>query len=278
MSTAGRETVETLERDGRMNSLRIGRVPARRIVEERGFALETQMPGEQIVVSGLERSSEDGMEHLYRFDHETRTETSIVVKGDDLLGRVRTPENTWIFVPLGDGQTAVIERDSLADEHHHREGHAWMESQVERLRESQGKQTLLDTRRAVVVLEKGGTTIDVLVVYIQAAKARVGNMELFLAQMFANTNRMFRDSGLETRVRAVHAQETAYTESPHGMREDICRLLANGPEEEEIVCTFPPQTTERLDEVHTLRDKYRADLVTLVTYCARQSLVKGEAM
>ena len=115
------------------------------------------------------------------------------------------------------------------------------------------------------------STIDVLVAYTSSAKAAVRgadkrtSVDLALEAMFADTNRVFERSGIDTRLKLVHAAHVSYTQGAN-MVEDLCRLTARGETWGELrACKRAGVTRpEALDSLHKMRDRYEADLVTLI--------------
>jgi hypothetical protein len=101
-------------------------------------------------------------------------------------------------------------------------------------------------------LADDGSVIDVLVVYTAAAATSAGGTNAMLARIalgVAETNQGYVNSRIQTRLRLVHAEEVAYTESGNSGT-DLSRLrgTADG----------------FMDGVHTLRDTHGADMVKLI--------------
>lgn len=98
-----------------------------------------------------------------------------------------------------------------------------------------------------------GSTIDVMVVYNQAARAGSGSTEAINTEIdlaITETNQGYINSGVNQRVNLVHTAEVDYIESGsiYTDRNNL-RNTSDG----------------YMDEVHTLRDTYAADLVVLIT-------------
>ena len=101
--------------------------------------------------------------------------------------------------------------------------------------------------------------IDVLVVYTPAARAQVGGTAAIngvIDLALSETNQGYANSGVIQRISVVHRAEVAYTEQPpnpngsSGFNTDLNRLAST--------------TDGILDNVHTLRNTYGADFVSLV--------------
>ena len=92
-----------------------------------------------------------------------------------------------------------------------------------------------------------GSLIDVLVVYTAAAANASSSISAEIQLAIDETNQTYVNSGVTQRVRLVHAAQVSYTETGNG-DVDLDRL--QNPSD------------GYLDEVHTLRDAYGADLVS----------------
>ena len=271
---AGRETLRALRADARVKTLDVGLAAAPAVVATRRFRLELPGPRASVEVDDLEHTRHDGFDHLYRFDTETGDETSLVVDGPNLLGWIRSGGETLSLVPLGNGATAIARYDSGGHRHEsggHRHPHQhddWLpELQPKLDEEARDAGELLErARHALRATPDDETTIDVLVVYTPAARTRVGNergsMHMLTSQTFVNANRLFERSGIATRIRVAHAEEVDYTESPRGIKGDMCHLTNH--ESYSLSCQDPDHDDAALDEVQDLREEHGADLVTFI--------------
>lgn len=103
------------------------------------------------------------------------------------------------------------------------------------------------------VVTDDGSRIDVLVVYTPAAKAaREGEdgIRALIHEGIAQTNQAYRNSGIQTQLRLAAAEEIAYEgdrTEPNSVHVEKLRLTNDG----------------NMDEVHELRLKHKADLVSL---------------
>jgi hypothetical protein len=93
-----------------------------------------------------------------------------------------------------------------------------------------------------------GSTIDVLVVYTSAAASASSNISTEIQLGIDETNQSYINSGINQRVRLVHKAQVNYTESGNSST-DLQRL--QNPSD------------GYMDEVHTLRNQYCADIVSL---------------
>lgn len=97
---------------------------------------------------------------------------------------------------------------------------------------------------------------DVLLLYTTAARIGAGsvaNVEAQIELAIADTNLSYQTSGVSLRVRIATMVETPYVESPT-LQTDLSRLAAVGD--------------GFIEEAHTLRSQYSADLVALIPAAA----------
>ena len=95
--------------------------------------------------------------------------------------------------------------------------------------------------------------ITLLVAYTKAARSHYSDIEKDLIELaVAETNQSFRASGIgQVRLRLVHAYRTGYVEKGSHF---------------EHVFAFADKGDGKMDEVHRLRDKYKADVALLVVH------------
>ncbi|MDQ3001517.1 MAG: zinc-dependent metalloprotease [Fibrobacterota bacterium] len=103
-------------------------------------------------------------------------------------------------------------------------------------------------------LAKGAaaSVLDIMIVYTAAAVTGAGGeiaMKARIDKAVAEANNAFLNSRIETRLNLVRAQQITYSESGN-MQTDLGRLQK--------------KTDGHMDDVHALRDTYKADLVSLV--------------
>ena len=99
-----------------------------------------------------------------------------------------------------------------------------------------------------------GSQIDLMVVYTPAARAAAGGtaaMNALIDLSVSNSNTAYANSGVTQRLRLVHRVEVSYVENTTNMGLDLSRLAS--------------PSDGFADEVHTLRNTYGADFVTLLT-------------
>ncbi len=104
--------------------------------------------------------------------------------------------------------------------------------------------------------DESGTTLDVLIVYTQAARSAVGgtvSMETLVDLAVTETNQGYANSGLSQRINLVHREEVSYTETSVGDDDAFDVALDD----------ITGKTDGKMDHVHTLRNDYGADMVSL---------------
>lgn len=102
----------------------------------------------------------------------------------------------------------------------------------------------------------GNPIIDVMVVYTSAARSAAGGTQAMLNEVNTAinlTNQSYANTNVSQRVRLVYAAEVAYTETGD-MHTDLNRLT---------------YTDGFMDEVHTWRNQFKADMVALITQSAQ---------
>jgi hypothetical protein len=98
-----------------------------------------------------------------------------------------------------------------------------------------------------------GSIIDIMVVYTPQARQEAGGVAAIEAKIDASvalSNVVLQNSNITPRLRLVHKAEISYTESGN-ITTDLSRLSNSGD--------------GYLDNAHTLRDTYMADVVALIT-------------
>jgi len=108
--------------------------------------------------------------------------------------------------------------------------------------------------------------IKLLVVYTSAAKSKVADINSLIDLAISETNTGYTNSGVNAKVSLVHKAQVSYTEASNSST-DLTRLAATND--------------GYMDEVHTLRDQYAADVVVLVNdvngYCGQADAIGANA-
>ncbi|MCI4624590.1 MAG: zinc-dependent metalloprotease [Candidatus Magnetoovum sp. WYHC-5] len=99
------------------------------------------------------------------------------------------------------------------------------------------------------------TTIDVLVVYTKNARKSVGGttaMQNLITLGETETNEGYENSNITQRINVVHTEELSFDENSLSSMDSVLLALQN-------------KSDQKMDQVHTLRNTYAADLVSLWT-------------
>lgn len=115
-----------------------------------------------------------------------------------------------------------------------------------------------------------GATIDIMVAYTATARQAAGStaaMESTIQTALNETNTAYANSGVTPRLRLVRTEEVSYTESGN-ISTDVSRLTGT--------------TDGYMDNVHTLRNTYGADMVGLIVengggYCGVANTIAATA-
>ncbi len=115
-----------------------------------------------------------------------------------------------------------------------------------------------------------GSLIDVMVAYTTDARIGAGGTADILAEINAAvtwTNQCYENSDVAQRLRMVHSEEVAYTESAGDLSQELNDLVGT--------------SDGQMDNLHDLRDAHAADVVVLITEtgtnCGLADAVMAEA-
>jgi hypothetical protein len=165
---------------------------------------------------------------------------ALAVAGRVLIGNVKWP-GAWFGLRVVDQQQAAVQFDEAALPLDHPDEEP-----------TSGPEAGASVPLPAAAEAPGA--FDVLVAYTPAARTAMGGTDAALATAalaVAETNQAYRDSGINARFNLVHAYETEYTEpasNPFGAALSAFAATADG----------------QMDEVHTLRNTYRADFSALM--------------
>ncbi len=124
------------------------------------------------------------------------------------------------------------------------------------------------TVNAMVGAIEDSITIDVMLVYTVAAedwaKSNVGSIQLLIAQTMALSQAALDNSEIAIDLRLVHQVKTLYDETTDGVDSDKrLRRLTSSPSNRPVGDDWSG-TIGYMDDIHTLRDQYGADIVALI--------------
>ena len=249
-STEGNATLEAIRSDPAASDMRTGRSAPAAI----SAALDARMlsvvvpasaegPETVLTFTGVDVEHDaESLVSLYARDEATDSEVALVIQGADVLGSIRRGDETWKVHPLGDGATAVYRYDTSRLRRH-------PPNRGEFMRKNMRMQRQAPPRDDAGTAADTGDVVDVLVAYTPGARREAGNIDAFIQFAIDNTHRSYRNSDIGIRLRLVHKHQVRYFPTSD-MSLDLDFLT--GPDD------------GFMDEVHTLRDDYGADLVALI--------------
>ena len=250
-------TLETIRSDPAASGIRIGRsAPAAIAAALDARALSIVVPSTPEASAAdavfaftgvdVEHNDED-LVSLYAQDDATDSEVALVIQGRDVLGSVRHGAEVYKVHPLGDGLTAVYRYDTSQLRRHPPNWGEFMLKNELMQRQVPATPAEPDAKAPGAAADTGDV-IDLLIAYTPAARAAAGNIDAFIQFAIDNTHRIYRNSKIGLRLRLVHKYQVSYTQDSN-MEVDLDRLSGG--------------SDDYMDEVHSLRDRYGADLVAL---------------
>ncbi len=182
---------------------------------------------------------------------------TLVANGDVVAGSVRTPETTFSIRSVGGGRVEIREVDPSKLP----PGGEPLVPPPSALRSEPATEAAANGQDEKV--------IDVLVVYTPAAREEAGGraeIETIIDLWVVETNQAYVDSGVDQAIHLVHAEEVDYTEQI-GLPQDLSALS---------------DQDGAMDNVFEMRDRFGADLVSLVTepgqdFCGIAYLLTGNS-
>ncbi|MGB0387179.1 MAG: reprolysin-like metallopeptidase, partial [Ardenticatenaceae bacterium] len=162
----------------------------------------------------------------------------LVVNDELIMGHVSTPGGLYDIRYIDEGVHAIAQVNPAAM---NAEGNDALEV---KLPSESGAP-------AVVSASDDGSVIDIMVVYSDdvASANSAAAIQSLIEQFMAYTNQAYINSGINQRVALVHTEEVTYSES--GSLGTDLNAVTNASD-------------GNIDNVHTLRDTYHADLVVLM--------------
>jgi hypothetical protein len=168
--------------------------------------------------------------------------SSVVLTIEDghMAGNITIDERFYQVRPFGDGIHSIREIDQSAFPE---------EDCAPPIEEPSTKITEHNIVFPTSEFADGGSIIDVMVVYTQDAANASSNIGAEIQLAVDETNQSYINSLVNPRIRLVHAAQVTYTETGN-ISTDVSRL--KNPSD------------GYMDEVHTWRDQYHADMVALI--------------
>lgn len=193
------------------------------------------------------------------------------VLDNDIQGVIETSDGIFSIVTLGENDYAVIK----IDQSKFREGCCDMQQETEYSSTKMREQNL-DVENNITtsspISEASATyecKIRVLVLFTPGAQSAVSNIKNNILSAIDLTNQTFINSNINYRVELAYAGLTDYKETGTTSTDysiSLSRFLAKGD--------------GHMDEVHTLRDRYSADICVLLTsnpaYCGLGYVLASE--
>lgn len=162
----------------------------------------------------------------------------MIVRDRQITANLYTPQGHFQIRPLDHGLHLVRQVDPARFPYAHEDGII-------------APAALADNTVNAAASTDSGSLVDVMVLYAPNARIAAGSkaaIESRIELAVAQTNQIYANSRITPRLRLVYAGEVSYNTSGN-LRVDLDRLTATND--------------GTLDEIHALRDRYRADLVNL---------------
>ncbi|MDH4301199.1 MAG: zinc-dependent metalloprotease [Nitrospira sp.] len=194
-----------------------------------------------------------------RLQGDSESDVTLAMRGRKMVGTIYSNQRLYKIEPTEDNRHRLVEIDeeALPLDHHPLvvpdDGTPadipTQEPNLEQLDTAAAATTGAVTTAAATT---PNTIVDLLVVYTSTARARQGGqaaMNALVALGVDLANQAYSNSGIAMRLRLARAAEIAYTESGN-ISTDLTRLRST--------------TDGFVDQVHQLRNQYKADLVALI--------------
>jgi peptidyl-Asp metalloendopeptidase len=200
-----------------------------------------------VFLDGVDELADGGQAWFGRIEGEPLSQVVLVQRGDILAGDVFLPGAVYQVRPAGSGLHTVSEIDQAAFP---------PEMEPVPVPAGAGAAPALGDARPRAVADDG-SMVDALVVYTPAARLAAGGTAAMLAEVdlaVAVTNASYGNSQVNQRLHLVRALEVSYVESGS---------MSGSPGDLQYL-----QRTDDpyLNNVHTLRDTYGADVVVLIVH------------
>jgi len=170
-------------------------------------------------------------------------EATIAVNGDVMAGTVFADDRVFEIIYAGNGEHEIreIDQSQFPTDDPPFEGDLAFDAPADAGVED------------AAMAGDSANQVDVMVVWTPAARTAAGGtaaMQSLVDLSVANANTSYANSSVTQRLRLVYAGEISYTETTSDIAVDLSRLQLT--------------TDGHLDTVHTLRNTYGADVVTLL--------------
>ncbi|HMS85568.1 MAG TPA: zinc-dependent metalloprotease [Nitrospira sp.] len=193
-----------------------------------------------------------------RLRGDQESDVTLAVRGKKMVGTIVSGQRLYKIEPTEDNRHRLVEveEDAMPLDHHPivvpDDGTPADLPAPEPDFQQSGVAAAADT--VTTAAATTNTVVDLLVVYTSTARAKQGGqaaMNALIAMGVDLANQAYRNSRIAMQLRLVRSAEVAYTETGN-INTDLVRL----------------RTTNDgfMDQVHTLRNQYKADLVALIVH------------
>lgn len=249
------KTNEILRRNVTYTSVDFVDINLDKILEYEDFSLQL---GERKIPIRKERIDARGINnYVFVGSNNEGCRILISVLDNDIQGVIETGEEVYTIKTIGEKQYALMTLDysqlKEACDDLHEENNRSNFNDVNRLNHDSDIKRDDDTISSPILRSAAAydCKIRVLVLYTQNANNSVSNIKNTILTMVELANQSFINSQINYRIELVYAGQTNYTESGN-----IYTDLSN----------YRDVGGGYMDEVHTLRNKYSADVCVLLNY------------
>lgn len=205
-------------------------------------------PGVQVVARGerVERRAANDISWGGPLQGEGHGWVQMVLTNDGMVGTVTIGTEQYTIEPLGNGLHAVsrLDQSKLPPEH--------SADNPTGVLDPPPPADFLSAKAPTdgTIGTQALSTINVLVVYTASAAAATSNVSSLIQLAVDETNVSYVNSGININMVRVHTAQVTYNESGRSFSQHVASLRGT--------------TDGLMDNVHTLRNTYRADVVVLV--------------
>ncbi|MEW6348447.1 MAG: M12 family metallo-peptidase [Thermodesulfobacteriota bacterium] len=206
-----------------------------------------------VVTDRVEKRSDNDFTWFGKMDGlGVRGEAILVSKDGQVTGTIQSGADLYEIVPLGSGNHAVVKVDPAKlpqDEGPHPNKVLKLQEKLKKEHQDKGSENLIDKSQRTA---DGKYLIKPIVAYTPAARTEAGGkgqIESKIQLAVDATNKSYENSGISIRMQLAHAYETNYQESGNSEL-DLKRFRDKGD--------------NYMDEVHSLRDRHRAQVGVLI--------------
>ena len=164
---------------------------------------------------------------------------NFVINNEDVVGLITVDGRNFQILSLGSGYALIVKTLPRT-----------IDNPIQGAPAITAQAAIAGIDISAAVATSNGSVLDVMVVYSDDALAANASIESVITSAFAYTNQALANSGALFRYRVVHKANITYDESTSSsMQTDLTRLTST--------------TDGIMDDVHTWRNTYGADLVQL---------------